>query len=292
MFAFRLAGVVALSALIAGLAGCAEMTREISRDSVKAPYVPTPMSYVDKMLALAEPRPDDVLYDLGSGDGRIPIRAVEKYDVKKSVGIDIDPTLVKLSNHNAEKAGVAERVVFRQADVFKANFREASIVTLYLLPEMNILLRPRLLNELKPGTRIVSHRFDFGDWKPDKSILAEDAVPRPINYSKTDLHHLMLFIVPAKASGLWRWSTGSGTGFSLHLEQKFQELGGWVDIGRGPVPIANGRMKGDRLNLKIRDREQGRDILVRFDGTVAGDTMRGIVDVNGQSVPFTAARVP
>jgi ribosomal protein L11 methylase PrmA len=132
-------------------------------------FVPTPQEVVEDMLRLADVKKGDVLYDLGSGDGRIPVTAAKKYGVR-AVGIDIDPQRIKEANDNARKAGVAKLVEFRNADLFKTNFREATVVTLYLLPDLNVKLRPRLLAELKPGTRIVSHQFDMGDWPPEKKL--------------------------------------------------------------------------------------------------------------------------
>jgi trans-aconitate methyltransferase len=132
-------------------------------------YVPTPPEVVEEMLKLAEVHKGDVLYDLGSGDGRIPVAAAKKYGIR-AVGIDIDPERIREANENAKNAGVANLVKFRQEDLFQANFREATVVTLYLLPDLNVKLRPRLWNELKPGTRIVSHQFDMADWKPEKRV--------------------------------------------------------------------------------------------------------------------------
>ena len=130
-------------------------------------FVPTPHAVVDAMLEMAQVRDGDVLYDLGSGDGRIPIAAASKYKLR-AVGIDIDPQRIKEARANAEAAGVADRVSFRQEDLFKADFSKATVVTLYLLDTLNEKLRPRLL-ALKPGTRIVSHAFGMGNWKPEKS---------------------------------------------------------------------------------------------------------------------------
>jgi ribosomal protein L11 methylase PrmA len=124
---------------------------------------------VDAMLKLANVRQGDVLYDLGCGDGRIPVSAAKQYGIR-AVGIDIDPQRIQEANENAKKAGATPLVQFRRQDLFKANFKEASVVTLYLLPELNVKLRPRLLAELKPGTRIVSHQFDMGTWKPDRKV--------------------------------------------------------------------------------------------------------------------------
>jgi ribosomal protein L11 methylase PrmA len=132
-------------------------------------YVPTPHEVVDDMLRLANVHKGDVLYDLGSGDGRIAIAAAKKYGVR-AVGIDIDPQRIREANENARKAGVTDLVQFRQEDLFKADFRDATVVTLYLLPDLNVKLRPRLWDELKPGTRIISHQFDMGTWKPEKKL--------------------------------------------------------------------------------------------------------------------------
>jgi SAM-dependent methyltransferase len=132
-------------------------------------YVPTPQEVVEGMLELAQVKGDDILYDLGSGDGRIPITAARKYSTR-GVGIDINPERIAEANQNAQEAGVANKVEFRQADLFETDFSEATVVTLYLLPELNLKLRPKLLQELKPGTRIVSHAFDMGDWKPERTV--------------------------------------------------------------------------------------------------------------------------
>jgi len=132
-------------------------------------YVPTPHEVVEDMLRLANVGKGDVLYDLGSGDGRIAIAAAKKYGIR-AVGIDIDPERIKEATANAKKAGVEKLVTFRQEDLFKADFREATVITLYLLPDLNVKLRPKLWAEMKPGTRIVSHQFDMGTWKPEKRL--------------------------------------------------------------------------------------------------------------------------
>ena len=132
-------------------------------------FVPTPQEVVEDMLRLANVRKGDVLYDLGSGDGRIAITAAKKYGVK-ATGIDIDPERIREAQENAKKAGVTDRVQFKQEDLFQANFKDATVVTLYLLPDLNVKLRPKLWNELKPGTRIVSHQFEMGKWKPEKTL--------------------------------------------------------------------------------------------------------------------------
>ena len=153
------------------------------------PYVPTPQEVVDEMLKLAKVQKGDVLYDLGSGDGRIPITAVEKYGVQKAVGIDINPERIKEANANAKKAGVTDRVQFLNQDLFKSNFSEASVVTLYLLPDINVKLRPQLFKQLKPGTRIVSHDFDMGEWKPERTVQVQ---------GPNRTHTLYYWVVPEK----------------------------------------------------------------------------------------------
>ncbi|HWI37816.1 MAG TPA: class I SAM-dependent methyltransferase [Burkholderiales bacterium] len=132
-------------------------------------FVPTPQEVVDKMLEMAKVGKDDVLYDLGSGDGRIPVTAAKRFGIR-AVGIDIDPQRIAEANENARKNGVTKLVTFKQQDLFKTKFGDATVVTLYLLPDLNVKLRPRLLSELKPGTRIVSHQFDMGTWKPEQKV--------------------------------------------------------------------------------------------------------------------------
>ena len=138
----------------------------------EVPYVPTPTEVVEEMLRVAKVGKNDVVYDLGCGDGRIVITAAQKYGAR-GVGVDINPERIKECNENAKKAGVTDRVKFIQGDLFEANFSEATVVTLYLLPAVNLRLRPKLLSELKPGSRVVSHAFDMGDWAPNRIIKVQ-----------------------------------------------------------------------------------------------------------------------
>lgn len=135
-------------------------------------YVPTPQEVVDQMLALAKVTKDDVIYDLGSGDGRIPITAAQKFGTR-GIGIDINPERIQEAKENAQKAGVTDRVEFRQQNLFESDFSKATVVTLYLLPALNVKLRPQLFKQLKPGTRIVSHDFDMGEWKPERVVQVQ-----------------------------------------------------------------------------------------------------------------------
>jgi SAM-dependent methyltransferase len=158
----------ALFAVLAWFAAGAALAQPRLPDVI---FVPTPQEVVEDMLRLAELSAGDVLYDLGSGDGRIPITAAIRGGVR-AVGIDIDPYRVDEARENARRAGVGGQVDFRLGDVLTADFREATVVTLFLLPELNLKLRPRLLRELQPGTRIVSHQFDMGDWRPDRQLVS------------------------------------------------------------------------------------------------------------------------
>ena len=178
----RVIGLAA--AVLLGLCGASAGAADREPDVI---YVPTPQGVVEDMLRLADVRKGDVLYDLGSGDGRIPVTAARKYGVR-AVGIDIDSQRIREARHNAKQSGVTRLVSFRQQDLFETDLREATVVTLYLLPDLNLKLRPRLLAQLRPGTRIVSHQFDMGDWKPDKTLETGGAT-------------VYLWIVPARKGG-------------------------------------------------------------------------------------------
>jgi ubiquinone/menaquinone biosynthesis C-methylase UbiE len=161
--------LVALAALAAGPSACAQTGAPPLR-APDAPFVPTKQEVVEEMLRVAGVKPGDVVYDLGCGDGRIVITAAQKFGAR-GVGIDIDPERISDANWYAKRAGVEARVSFRLGDLFEADVSEATVVTLYLLPDMNIRLRPKLLRDLKPGARIVSHDFDLGpEWKPEQTL--------------------------------------------------------------------------------------------------------------------------
>ena len=147
-----------------------QQPQQVKKD---VPYVPTPQNVVEEMLTLANVSKNDVVYDLGCGDGRLVITAVKKFGAKRGFGVDIDPQRIAESNENAKTAGVTDRVSFAVQDLFQTDLKDASVVTLYLLPAVNLKLRPKLWSDLKPGTRVVSHSFDMGDWKPDKTIVVQ-----------------------------------------------------------------------------------------------------------------------
>ena len=163
-----------------------EVKPTVKRD---VPYVPTPQNVVDEMLMLANVTKNDVVYDLGSGDGRLVITAVKKFGAKRGFGVDIDPERIAESNANAKQAGVTDRVQFAAQDLFQTDFKEATVVTLYLLPEVNLKLRPKLLSDLRPGTRVVSHAFDMGDWTPQKTVTVQPGGQK-----------IMLWTIPAKTT--------------------------------------------------------------------------------------------
>ncbi len=161
-------------------------TQALTGDSLDVPYVPTPQSVVDKMLDIAKVTGEDYLIDLGSGDGRIPIAAAKRFGAK-GMGVEIDPVRVQEAKFNAVNARVEDKVEFRKQDLFETDLSKATVLTMYLLPRINLQLRPRILNELKPGTRVVSHSFDMGDWKPDQKV-------------KVDGRTIYLWIVPERGA--------------------------------------------------------------------------------------------
>lgn len=179
----RIHGILGLALLAGGLA--LAPARAQDEGDLEVPYVPTPENVVAKMLELAKVKSTDVLYDLGSGDGRIVVTAAKKCGAR-GVGYDLNPERIQEANENARKNGVADKVEFRQKDLFTADLHEASVVTLYLLPSVNLKLRPKLFAELKPGSRVVSHDFDMGDWQPDKTV-------------DLDGHKIYFWVIPADA---------------------------------------------------------------------------------------------
>jgi len=164
-------GIYVFLSCVVILAACAPTVMAQATSNLRSPdviYVPTPQDVVEGMLKIADVKAGDIVYDLGSGDGRIPITAVQKFGAVRAIGIDIDPQRIKEANENAVNAGVTDKVKFLNQDLFTTDFSEATVITLYLLPSLNVKLRPQLW-ELKPGTRIVSHSFDMGDWAPEKT---------------------------------------------------------------------------------------------------------------------------
>ena len=228
----------------------ADFVRE--RPKLDAPYVPTDYEVVDAMLAMARVRPDHFVVDLGSGDGRILIAAARSHGAR-GLGVDIDPARVREARANAHAAGIAHRVEFRRQDLFETPLGDADLVTLYLTPEVNLRLRPRLLSQMRPGARIVSHDFGMGEWRPDRRERVGTAT-------------LFLWVVPARVGGRWTL-TADGRTATLDLEQRFQELDGTVAADGGASRVEQGRLLGRRIFF-IADLGGGRR---EFEGRVEGD---------------------
>jgi SAM-dependent methyltransferase len=216
----------------------------------EVPYIQTPTNVVDAMLAIAEVGPQDYVVDLGSGDGRIVIAAAKRYQAR-GLGIDLDGWLIAESRVNAAREGVSEKVEFRHQDIFLADFRAATVVTMYLLPEVNLELRPRILFESQPGTRVVSHDWDMGDWGPDRRLVVEapDKAVGPENEST-----VYLWIVPARIAGYWRGvlaGPGGEEAVVIEFAQRFQNATAHVWLRRWTLE-GDGRIRGDRISLSLQ----------------------------------------
>jgi SAM-dependent methyltransferase len=240
----------------------------------EAPYIRTPQVVVDKMLDLAEVGPDDFLIDLGSGDGRIVITAAQMRGAR-GFGVELDPKLVEASNAAARNAGVAERVRFFARDLFDTDIREATVLTLYLLPEVNLQLRPRILAQLKPGTRVVSHDWDMGEWQPDAKAVLEGLVKPVMPIQASSVY---LWIVPARVAGSWRLQLeGAGAEESMEIEftQRFQEISGVAKRTRGRTLLQSVHLRGAEIRFAVIDEARRPSVPLQFFGRVFGDTMEG-----------------
>lgn len=240
----------------------------------EVPYVPSPTRVVERMLEVAEVGPGDVVYDLGSGDGRIVITAALRHGAR-GVGIDLDEKLVRLATGNAREAGVADRVRFVHGDLFEADLRPATVVTLFLLPGVNLKLRPLLLEQLRPGTRVVSNAFSMGEWEPDSVVTVGmeggSASGPPVYY----------WVIPARAAGLWSVTTADGTGYEVEIEQEFQAIRGTARTGGRVVPLEDAELVGDRIAFSIREGADGGARGRRFVGRVESGAMRGTLGEDG-----------
>ena len=235
-------------------------------------FVPTPMDVVDTMLAVAKVAKNDRLFDLGSGDGRIVIAAAKRFGTR-GTGIDIDPQRITESNRNADTAGVKQLVEFRQADLFQTDLRSATVITLYLLPRLNVQLRPKLFEELRPGSRIVSHAFDMGDWQADSTI---NVGGRTVYY----------WLMPANVAGTWSLTTtggGANRSYDLQLQQTYQRMNGTATAGGRTMQVEAGRIIGDSVTFVLVDSggSAGQQ-RVQFAGRMANGTLSGTVSGGAQ----------
>lgn len=237
-----------------------EYAPEVGQAGKDVVWVPTPQTLVDKMLDMAKLTTSDYLIDLGSGDGRTVITAAKRG--ARAHGIEYNPNMVELSRRAAAREGVSARATFAKADLFQSDFSKATVITMFLLPDINLKLRPKLL-ELKAGTRIVSNSFTMGEWTADQTVMATE--------SCTSYCTAYLWIVPAKVDGPWRLPQGE-----MNLTQTFQMLSGTLRTGNGTAKISNGKMNGDEISFTVGGAHYtGRVTSGGIDGTVkSGDGTR------------------
>jgi SAM-dependent methyltransferase len=226
-------------------------------------WVPTPDELVQAMLDLAKITPQDNLMDLGSGDGRIVIAAAKRG--VRATGIEYNPDMVELSKRNAEKAGVSGKANFVNADLFATDLSQATVITMYLLPSLNLKLRPTILN-LKPGTRVVSHAFTMGEWQCDQSIVKEGRTA-------------YLWIVPAKVDGIWTWPVNNGNA-ELKLSQTFQMVDGTLKLNAKETALKDAKLEGSHISFSCGVEE--------YDGQVSGKTIEGFVKSKGHEQRWSA----
>ncbi len=250
----------------------------LAQDFGDTPYVQTPQNVVDRMLQVAKVGPADYVIDLGSGDGRMVITAAKKYGAR-GFGVDLDRRLVELSNRLAARAGIADRAVFYTRDLYETDLTAASVITIYLLPEVNLMVRPKLLATLRPGTRIVSHDYDMGEWPPDQQMVLE-APDKSVGRDKTS--KVFFWVVPANAAGKWRWQLAQGgkpADFELNMTQNFQHIAGSLTIGGNTWPLENASLRGEDISFSAYDKGAG--TRYEFSGRITGNALNGTVRVAG-----------
>ena len=255
------------AAVFAQAAASAEYEPRVRQEGKDVVWVPTCQQLVDKMLDMAKVTAQDYVIDLGSGDGRTVITAAKRG--ARGLGIEYNSDLVELSKRNAAKEGVADKAQFIEADLFKSDFSQATVITMFLLTEINLRLRTRILN-LKPGTRIVSNTFTMGTWKADENATVEGKDCRSYDTA-------LLWIVPAKVEGTWKLSEGE-----LRLKQRFQTFSGTLKSGANITPV-NGKLSGDLITFSIGS--------ANYTGRVSDSTMQGTVESGGSTTKWTATQV-
>jgi len=251
------------------------LTLQAHCQNLDVPYVPTPRAVVEQMLDIANVQPCDYVIDLGSGDGRIVIAAAKRGATGH--GIDLDPRRIAEARKNANNAGVSDRVLFKQENIFDTDFSRASVITMYLLPSVNIKLRSDLLDKVEPGTRIVSHSFDMDEWKPDKESAVQDG--------GGSTHEIYYWVIPAKIEGTWQWSAGD-THFTMAAHQTFQKISVELSDDKGSkYHIEEALIKGKRVSIRAANSSHQ----YIFNGEVEGNNIEGILqDHNGNDKYFTS----
>jgi len=274
--------ILAAALAAGGVPGTAAFAAEIERTG--GPYVPTPQVVVDQMLRIGKVAAGDYVIDLGSGDGVIVLTAATQHKAS-GVGVEIDPELVALSNDRAKKLGVADRARFVREDVRKMDVSKATVVTLYLLPGMMIDLRPKLFAELKPGTRIVSHDYHFGDWQADDQFSFD--VPEKEKVNGVPRATIYKWVVPAKVQGAWQLRLAGGEQMPVSLQQKYQILEGTATTGGRAVKLVGPTLSGEQIEFSLPVSGQ----MARFSGKVGAAQMEGTAEVPGRgTVRWTATR--
>lgn len=275
--AARLCGMLMVAGVAAAPA-CAQ-------DYGDTPYVPTPQNVVDKMLEVAKVGPKDYVIDLGSGDGRMIITAAKKHGAR-GFGVDLDKQLVRKANALAAKSGVAERAKFYARDLYETDVSPATVLTIYLLPEVNLMVRPRLLATLKPGTRIVSHDYDMGEWPPDLALTL-DAPGKTVGRDQKS--KVFYWVMPARASGRWRWQLpgeGKPLSFELAINQMFQKIEGSLTVDERRIEITDPRLSGTQISFSVMLDQNGAPVRHAFTGTIAGDAITGQIMKSGAAEQF------
>ncbi len=282
MPSMKTARLLLTAALICGAAHAAD------KASVDAgPYVPSPSSVVANMLTLAEVGPKDFVIDLGSGDGRIVLTAAKVFGAR-GFGVDINEKLVKEANETARQQGIADRANFTIQDLFKTDIRKATVLTMYLLPNTVNMLKDKLLTELNPGTRVLSHDYPLSDWIPEKYVQMDLEDKVAISGVTTTL--IYLYVVPAKAEGAWSANLPAALSkepVRLHLKQQITRVAGSARIGGRDVLLEEAKLRGDRFSFKLALGGRTYD----FTGTVKGNAIEGTVDGGGlKAVAWSAAQ--
>jgi hypothetical protein len=252
-------------------------------------YVPTPLNVVNLILTMGKAGPNDYLIDLGSGDGRIVIVAAKKYGAR-GLGVDLNAKLVDLSKKYARDNGVSSRTDFVVQNIFATDISRADIITMFLLPDVNLKLRPKLIKELKAGTRVVSYNYHMGDWRPDKTAFIEKLTP-------DDDAIVYLWIVPAKVAGNWYWRMDLGIEsheFSLQLKQHFQDISGAAKNRDRRWPLLNPILKGNQISFSLVSEAGGRMIRQDYSGIVNQQKITGTLRLSGATtesrMSWTATR--